>query len=47
MEKHQRNIKCKHCDETFDEFWKVESHMKTHMEGEKFESNKCSKKFQI
>ena len=46
-ENHPKIIKCKHCDESFDEFWKLETHMKTHREENKFECSECGKEFQI
>ena len=51
MQTHIREIhltikKCKVCDETFDQTFKLELHLKTH-EVETFKCERCDKKFQL
>jgi DNA-directed RNA polymerase subunit RPC12/RpoP len=41
----KKNITCKYCDEN--EIWKLEAHMKIHIEVNKFKCHKCSKEFQL
>ena len=34
---HPKTVKCESCDETFNQFWKLKVHMKTHMSEKLFE----------
>ena len=43
--KHPKNLKCEHCEETFQLNWRLESHMKIHKQAKTFECDKCEKVF--
>ena len=44
---HPKTVNCESCDQTFDQFWKLEIHMKTHSSEKLFECKVCDKKFAL
>ena len=46
-ENHEQKIKCKYCDESFMENWKLEIHLRIHAEANKFTCEQCSKDFHL
>ena len=42
---HPKLLKCDQCDQTFDQNWKLEDHLKLHINGPRFQCDLCPKSF--
>ena len=42
---HPKTLICQYCDESFDQSWKLETHLKTHEQAKSFKCDSCDKSF--